>query len=410
MKRGVAFTAGCAVLAAMLVALPGCAVKRVSAATQESLAVAVNDFGLDLLRETATDPGKNAIVSPVSVHAALSMTANGARSGTAEQMRGVLQLEAMSAQDSNEGWAFLLYQLDRRSARQTLEIANALWADEGVEFKEPFLDANRDYFDAEVSALDFGDPEAVREINRWASKNTRGMIPKVIDRIPPGTILYLTNAVYFKGKWDSAFEKDATREMPFTKAGGSKVRVDMMHANEEMPYFENKTLQATRLGYKGGDTAFYVLLPKKGVKPDAVLESLGRGGFAELRREIDAAEETDVILELPKVDLECSTSLKESLSRMGMSRAFDQYSSELSGIAESPNRIYIDEVLHTTKVKVDEEGTEAAAVTVVGVAALAAVPETKFKSIICDRPYLFAIVDEGSGTMLFLGVVNDPRG
>jgi serine protease inhibitor len=337
------------------------------------------------------------------------MTANGADGETAEQMRRVLHVDSISAAESNEGWASLLGALGDRSSEQTLEIANSLWARKGIAFKRPFIDADRDYFGAQVSTLDFVKDDVPGTVNGWVSKNTHGMITKMIDQTPADAILYLANAVYFKGEWVSPFAHESTHKEPFSKANGSTVDVDMMHESGSMPYAENATVQATKLPYKGGDTAFYVLLPKAGVKTATALDGLKGAGFRDLRRAMASNGATTVILGLPKLDAEFSADLKQPLADLGMPRAFDDRRAQFSSMADLDVPIYIGRVLHKTKVKVDEKGTEAAAATVVEMLAGAAPQRAEPKQIICDRPYVFAIVDEASGAMLFLGVVNDPR-
>jgi len=369
---------------------------------------AINDFGADLLRTTAKDAKGNVIVSPVSVHAALSMTANGATGETASQMRDVLGVASMSAQAANEQWATLLLALDRRSDEQSLEAANGMWASKDVAFKEPFLDADRDYFGAELATLDFDNGDVPGAINAWVGKNTHGMITEMIDRVPAGAILYLANAVYFKGTWEEPFRHESTRPAPFTRADGSKVDVDMMRSAGRLSYTENATLQAARLPYVGGDSAFYVFLPRRGVGTDAAVASLAEGGFARVRGAMTATPETLVLLGLPKLDADFSADLNKPLARMGMPRAFDVLAAEFTGIADLGVPIYISDVRHKTKVKVDEEGTEAAAATTVEMTFGSAMSDDVPPEMVCDRPYLFAIVDEPSGAVLFLGVVNDP--
>ncbi|MFZ1643572.1 MAG: serpin family protein [Candidatus Contendobacter sp.] len=374
----------------------------------EQLTGAINDFGLALVKATPADSRGNVIVSPASVHAALSMTANGASGETAQQMRTVLHTDSMSPTDTNRQWASLLGGLASRSSDQTLEIANALWARKGIAFKKPFVDADRDYFGAQVSTLDFAKDDVAGAINDWVSKNTHGMITRMVDEPPANAILYLANAVYFKGDWITPFPHEGTRKKPFTRADGSKVDVDMMNTAERMPYIENETLQATRLPYKGDAAAYYVMLPRQGVSLDAAMASLKGTGFADLRATMTSRGTTEVILGLPKLDADLSANLNKPLATMGMPRAFDQKRAEFSGMAELGVPIYIGDVLHKTKVKVDEKGTVAAAATVVGMKAGSAAPAAEPPRIICDRPYAFAIVDEKSGAILFLGAVNDP--
>jgi serpin B len=412
--------------AATLVALTGCTtptasgaelvkagrpLKAASGQVTDKFAGAVNDFGVDLLKATraSAEKGENVVVSPASVHAALSMTGNGATDETAEQMRTVLRTTSMTPAEANAQWASLLAGLADRSPEQTLEVANSLWARKGIPFKQPFLDADRDFFGAEFSALDFAKDDVVGAINGWVSKNTNGMIPKMLEQPPSAqTILYLANAVYFKGDWVTPFKHDLTDKQSFTRADGSKVDVDMMHSFGPLPYAQNASLQATKLLYKGLDASYYVMLPREGVTVDAALASLGGTGLTDLRTAMMAPNLGDVTLALPKLDTEFGTSLNDPLKAMGMPRAFDGATAQFSGIADLSEPIFIANVTHKTKVKVDEKGTEAAAATVVEQASGSAPPAVEPPRIICDRPYVFAIVDEKTGTLLFLGVVDDP--
>ncbi|PKQ15718.1 MAG: hypothetical protein CVT67_08350 [Actinobacteria bacterium HGW-Actinobacteria-7] len=410
--------------AATLFALSGCAASTLAAATlvpsgqplkadaqiqsTEPLTGAINEFGLDLLKAcvAANETSGNVIVSPVSVHAALSMTVNGAKGETKQQMRGVLHTDSMSAKEANQQWASLLSALAERQPDQTLAIANSLWARQSVAFKKRFIDTDRDYFGAQVSTLDFANDDVAGAINGWVAKNTHGMITRIVEEVPSDTILYLANAVYFKGDWITPFEHESTYKQDFMRADGAKVEVDMMHATRPMPYAQNAAVQGTRLAYEGNDTGFYILLPKPGVDVDAAMDSLGASGLSDLRKGMRSEGVTEVVLGLPKIDVDLTARLEKELDAMGMSRAFDPDNAQFSGVADQ--QISIGEVRHKTRVTVDEKGTEAAAATIVGLRWLGVEESPPKPRIVCDRPYLFAIVDEQSGAMLFLGVVNDP--
>lgn len=414
----------CTPLLVAALLLPGCATPTASGVVlvpsgkpefadsmsepSEQLPGAINDFGLALVSATSTDDGKNVIVSPVSVHAALSMTANGANGETAQQMRTVLRTDSMDPVDANEQWASLLSALASRSSDQTLEIANALWAREGIAFKKPFLDADRDYFGAHVSTLDFDKDDVAGIINDWVSKNTHKMITHIVEEVPAEAILYLANAIYFEGDWVTPFSHEVTGKESFTRIDGSEVEVDMMRMAEQLNYFENATLQATKLPYEGDATAYYVILPKQGVSLESALASMEGAGFADMRATMSSQGTTEVILGLPKLDADFSTRLNEPLAEMGMPLAFDKWDAQFSDIADLDAPIYISDVFHKAKIKVDEKGTVAAAATVVGIAGSAA-PVAEPPRIVCDRPYAFAIVDEESGAMLFLGTIADPN-
>jgi serpin B len=235
------------------------------------------------------------------------------------------------------------------------------------------------------------------------------MIERAVDSVPPDAILYVVNAAYFRGDWHDPFVHEATRDEAFTLADGSKTEVQMMRAEMSGPYTQNDALQMTRLAYEGERTSFYVMLPKPGVGTEAARASLAGGGFSALRAELDSMEATDVVLGLPKLDTESPIDLKQALSDMGMPLAFDALRADFSGIATTTAPVFIRDIAHVAKIKVDEKGTEAAAATVVTPGATASAVDTLPPEMICDRPYLFTIVDEPTGAMLFLGVVNDPN-
>jgi serpin B len=376
------------------------------ASLDEGLASAVNDFGLDLLRATRGGAADNVLVSPASVHAALAMTANGATGETERQMRQVLHTTALEREEANRQWASLLSQLGRQPDRQLL-LANALWARQGVAFRPDFLAANRDGFGAEITTLDFTRADLADLINGWVARGTKGMISRIIDQVPAQAILLLANAVYFKADWQHSFERGETRKEAFRRGDGSRAEVEMMHATRRLPYVETGLLQAVRLSYKGGASACYLLLPAPDRSLDTVLASLAGPGFGELKRQL--GEETRVVLGLPRLDTEFATDLARPLGALGMPRAFDPNRAEFSRMAATDLPLSIGSVLHKTKVKLDETGTEAAAATVVEMGVTSVGPGGAPPVMICDRPFLFAIVDEGSGVLLFLGAVEDPN-
>ena len=426
MERRIWFAiVGCLSLGAGAAALSGCTTPAAlgtelvsggkpamvaSAAVGEQLPPAINAFGLGLLKATAAaaEPNGNVVVSPLSVHAALSMTANGAVGDTLKEMRTVLRTDAMDPADANAQWAALLAGLASRSPEQELDIANALFANKSVVFKQPFLDADREYFGAQISEYDPARDDVLGIVNGWVSKNTKGMIPKILDRVDPNAILYLANAVYFKGDWVTPFAHESTSKDKFTRADRTTVDVDMMHMSGPLPYAENATMQATKLLYKGLDTSFYVMLPRPGVRLDAARASLEGTGFSDLRAQLMDPNLGEVILALPKLNTSFGTTLNQPLIDMGMPKAFDSNQADFSGMAGLDVPIWISRVLHKTKVIVDEKGTEAAAATVVEMTAGTAAPVAEPPQIICNRPYLFSIVDEKTGTMLFIGEVGDP--
>lgn len=369
------------------------------------IAEAVNAFGFELMGRVNDQSAGTTVISPASVHAVLAMTASGAQDETADQMRGVLRTDAMTPDEADSQWGTLLQDLAKRDRAQTLQLANAVWARSGIEFRPEFLDGNRDHFGAQISTLDFESENVAGAVNAWVSKATNRMIRGMLDEVDPNAIVILANAAYFKGDWANPFKREATYRAPFTRGDGSKIEVDMMRTTTVLPYAQDETVQATRLAYKGGDSALYLLLPKPGVDLSEPLATLGAGGFGELRRAMESTAPTEVRLELPKLDVEYSVDLVRPLAAMGMPLAFDPDAADFSGIATA-QRIWLSEISHATRIRIDEKGTEAAAATVDAPATSA--PMAMPPVIICDRPYLFAIVDEASGAILFLGAVNDP--
>lgn len=366
----------------------------------------VNGFGFDLLATASSETSANVIVSPLSVHTNLSMLAYGATGETASEMRSVLRTDAISEADLGEMWATLLRDIGGRSSKQTLATANALWVRDDIVLQQSFAEADRQYFGARIVSAELTAPDTLRDINAWAEEATRGEIAEVVDEIPEETILCVLNAVYFEGEWATKFDRDDTGPADFTLVDGSTTTVDLMHLTEDLPYYADDTLRATRLEYRGGDSSCYVFLPEPGVTIAETLGYLADGGFDGARESLAGPGELEVVVALPTLKAEYSAELTPTLSAMGMPRAFDPVNAEFAGLATGAQQpVSLGTVLHRVKVSVDEEGTKAAAITFsTGTEAC----EGAGPIVYCDRPYLFAIVDEPSGAILFLGVVNDP--
>jgi serpin B len=378
-------------------------------------AAAVNAFGLDLMRsrmarrETNSD---NVVVSPLSVHAALSMTLQGARGQTAAEMQRTLHLSG-DANAAASTYSILLDALDGRSKDQTLSVANAIWVKKGLDVKRDFLNRNRVAFDSSVETLDFGRTDMVSVVNRWVAKQTRDMIPSIVTELDPHTVMLLANAVYFKAEWVQPFENELTQPRPFHVSATETVNVPTMHATVQLPVVEGAGFSATKLDYRGGDSAAYVILPAPERSLESVLGSLTAADFAALRARVDSAPATRTALALPKFDTTVGGGLNESLADMGMPTAFDRYKADFRDMATPPlgQNIWIGSVIHKARMKVDESGTEAAAATVVSMLCGAA-PMQKQKPpipFVCDRPFAIALIDTRSGAQLFLAAINDPR-
>jgi serine protease inhibitor len=360
-------------------------------------------FGLNLFAElTGNEPSENAFISPSSVAFALSMAYNGAAGQTRDAMAKALELQGTSVEEVNRANAALMASLMEAEPGVELSIANSLWAKAGFEFKDEFMAANREFYSAEVTALDLLAPGASKTINDWVSENTKGKIPEIVpDRLDPLTILLIINAIYFKGLWDEPFDEALTKEQPFTLLDGSKKPVQLMSQGGDYPYFEGDGLQAISLPYKDKRVSMIVILPDED------------SSLAELCRDLDAetweawvsrlSKRTGTIA-LPRFRVEYEAGLNDALTALGMGIAFTDRA-DFGNLCDDPARI--SEVKHKTFVEVNEEGTEAAAATVVGIVTTAAPIQRPFRMVV-DRPFLCAIRDNETGTVLFMGAIVDP--
>ena len=323
-------------------------------------------------------------------------------------MREALEFEGLCLDEVNQGYQAFMALIQQADPKVELTIANSLWGREGVPFYEDFLERCRGYYDAEVTSLDFGDPDAPGIINGWVREATREKIRKVVSAIPSQTILYLINAIYFKGTWQTEFDEAKTRDRPFMLLGGTQKNHPTMHQTGEYEYLEGEGFQAVSLPYGENDRmSMYIFLPDRDSSLGAFLGSLDLNAWEGWMTRFQMTEVEP--LALPRFKIEYEVSLKTALSDMGMSIAFDPVQADFSGmLPTSPPafNVYINTALHKTFVEVNEEGTEAAAVTVIAPGATS-LPPPKVEFVV-DRPFFFVIRDNTTGTILFMGVVVEP--
>lgn len=368
----------------------------------QRLVDANNGFGFSLYRELALkEPDSNLFISPASIITALAMTYNGAEGETRDAMQKTLQLEGMSQDEVNEAFADLLTILQNPDPEVELAVANSLWAREGVEFYKEFLNRNREYFNAEVAELDFDDDAAADVINGWVKEKTRDKIDSIVNPpINPETILFLVNAIYFNGEWSVPFDPENTRDVTFTAVDGSTNDQPLMFRNDNFRYFENELFQAVNLPYgKNERVSMYVILPAEEADLEQLYSALNNTNW---NNWVNSFSTMEGELGLPRFSFEYTTSLNDALNALGMGIAFDENAADFSRMRPAPPSLFISDVKHKTFIDVNEEGTEAAAVTSVEVGSTA-MPETF--SMIVDRPFLFAIADDMTGTILFMGSV-----
>lgn len=368
-----------------------------------------NEFGLNLFKEiTRVQPGSNVFISPLSVSMALAMTLNGTEGVTKDSMAQTLLLGDRPLAEIDASYSTLLHALPVLDTAVVLDIANSIWYRQDFKFRESFIETGRKFFDAEVRALDFGQPQSAQAIDGWVGEKTKGKITEIAPRpLPPTSVMFLINAIYFKGNWSQQFKVELTLDDKFTLANGSTKDVKMMQQGGKYKYLENDLFQAAVLPY--GDSVFNmtILLPK----PDkTVTDILGRLDLEYWEVWLGGFREIDGTVYLPKFKVEYSLDLKDVLSRLGMTIAFDPSRADFSAMydrTQSAVNLYIGQVKHKTFIEVNEEGTEAAAVTSVGMMATSVGPKEHFIMRI-DRPFVFVISESKTRSVLFIGTLADP--
>jgi len=371
----------------------------------DRLVAANNDFGFKLFREIAGDmTGDNIFISPSSILTALAMTYNGAEEETRSAMQETLMLQGMSIDEINAAFKDLLTILENPDPEVELAIANSLWIRAGVDLKEDFLERNRNYYEAEITEIDFSSEEAADLINAWVKTKTGDKIEEIVEApISQETIMFLINAIYFKGEWSEPFDTELTRDMPFNLPDGSQKKHPFMFQKFDFRYLENDLFQAVSLPYGRNErVSMYIFLPAEGVEMEELYGDMDAKTWESWLYSFRVMEGE---VGLPRFEFDFEISLNEILKALGMGIAFDDEAADFSGIHPIPPRLYISEVKHKTFVAVNEEGTEAAAATSVEIA-VTAMPESF--TMIADRPFFFAIADDMTGTILFMGTVNEP--
>ena len=386
--------------------------ENIEVLSQGNSAFAISFY--DLVRQDED----NIIFSPISLSLALGMTMAGAESTTEQAMLEALKL-TLPEEEVYPAFNALLLAIEE-SEQQTmgmeddtsegnfqLNIANSIWGQAGYDFNQNFLDTLARHFGAGMYTVDYQqDPESARNaINEWVEQETED---KIQDLIPPDAIntltrLVLANAIYFNGAWLYPFDETGTEEASFTTLDGSEITVDMMRlSGERLSYAQDENVQAVRLPYLSSDFDMTILLPDSGSFA-AIEDGLTVDSLTAL---LESMQMTPVNLQMPKFDFETTVNAKDPLSALGMSEAFNPDIADFSGITEA-EQLYITDVLHKATITVDEEGTEAAAATAVIVGVESMDPEEPI-SLVIDRPFLFMIRHQPTGTILFMGRVSQP--
>lgn len=363
-----------------------------------------NKFGFKLFNEIIkAEKDKNVFISPLSISLALGMTYNGASADTEKAMRETLELGNLTNQEINESYQSLIELLIGLDPKVRFQIANSIWYREGFPFEDDFINLNKMYFNAKVRGLNFDDPNAPSIINQWVNENTNGKIKEIVGETARETVMFLINAIYFKGAWTYKFDEKLTKDDLFTLPDGSKKSCKMMTQEGNFKYFENQDFQAIDLPYGDGKFSMIILLPSLQKNIDSLIAEFNQENWSKW---INSFSEHKLTLELPKFTLEYEITLNDILKAQGMRIAFEPYNADFTRMykeEEISENLYISKVKHKTFVEVNEEGTEAAAVTSVeiGITSLGL-----FMRV--DRPFIFAIREKHSQTILFIGKIINP--
>lgn len=358
-----------------------------------------NEFGLDLFKSVSAVDDENLMLSPLSASTALTMLLNGCGGQSYEQIHQMLGYEGLTMGEVNQVYASLTEQLLSADPKVELALANAVWYRMSFDVKQPYLDTMSWVFDSRIEGLDFNSPSALDVMNQWASDNTNGKILEVLDEISAEAVMFLMNALYFKGNWTWQFDPSKTSNGPFTLEDGSTVTVPIMQGELPVKTYYGNNYSALEMFYGRQNFSMIMIEPQNTISE--FLENFDVGAWQELTSSLDAApvpSKMDIFI--PKFKFEYEKQLNDQLQALGMTDVFIPSLANLSGISDAS--IYVSFVKQNTFVEVNEEGTEAAAVTTIGI------EYTSINNFTLDKPFVFFIRERTTNTILFIGKVMDP--
>ncbi|MDP2114241.1 MAG: serpin family protein [Bacteroidota bacterium] len=374
-------------------------------AKSAKIIAADNQFGFELFRkvDASLDEPKNTMISPMSVSLALAMVYNGTEGNTKAQMEQMLHKVGMTSEDINQSYKDLVAALISHDPKVELSISNAIFYRNTFPVKDAFKTTNQKFYNAEVSGLDFTKTaETLNKVNGWVNTNTKGKIDKIIEEVKAEDVMYLLNAIYFNGEWKYRFDTKETADRSFTKEDNTVIQVPTMKIEKPFNYFNHTDFQLLEMPYGSGKYSMLIFLPQTGKKTDNVISLLNPENVNDW---ISKLSEQKKEVFLPKFEFKFDNSLKDELAALGMTDAFNDAKANLSGISDAA-KLVISEVMHKTYIKVDERGTEAAAVTGITVGVTSMPVDNSFR---VDHPFVFAIREKDTQAILFIGKVMDPK-
>jgi serpin B len=374
------------------------ALPRPLTAGESTIIGAANQFSFSLFRAVNSSPDSNVFTSPLSASFALGMAMNGAAGVTHDQMRSALAFGSASDAEIDAGYRSLIDLLRGLDPQVDMRIANAIWSRTGFPIEPAFVQTSRDYFGAEVATLDFANPASVTTINAWVSQATAQKIPKIVEGLDDDLVALLVNAIYFKGSWRERFDPALTTDAPFHGVAGEQP-AKLMNRRGVMSYLGTADFDAVDLPYGNSAFSMTVLLPKAGRSVETLASTLQQSQWNAWTGQFVG---TEVDLYLPRFSMKWERTLNADLQSLGMHDAFVDGGADFTRLSPLGRQVFISFVKQKTYVDVNEEGTEAAAVTGVG-ASVTSLPQSV--PVRVDRPFLFVIRERLSGTILFMGKI-----
>jgi serine protease inhibitor len=385
-------------------------IEKPSISNEDKLNMASNKAGIQLLQKIcAESEGKNAIFSPVSLSTILAVLKNGAAGKTSEEINAMINPEQLSTEELNKKYCNTINHLINAGYKENgnkttlIELANSLWIQEKLQVKDSFLKASNTYFGAEAYNVNFTNDSTISAMNQWIDDKTHGRIQNYITEFNPLPAMVAFNTLYFNGKWQSPFDKSKTQKEDFHLNNGKIAKVDMMNAENRIHYYEDDQIQAGEFDYYGCN--MLVILPKSNTG-----EFVRNLNYAEIQKTYSNLESIKVKIKFPKYSFKQKNKLADHLKTMGLESAFDSRNADFTRIADRSEgfNLFVSDISQECFISVDEEGTEAAALTSVTLYGSAIPKENVPLELYLNKPFIFVIRDDRTGLILFIGKVENP--
>ncbi|SHJ49279.1 serpin B [Tangfeifania diversioriginum] len=365
-----------------------------------------NEFGLEMFQKVREDnDDENIMISPLSISVALAMAYKGADGDTKTEMEKAMKLNGLTTDEINTSYKMLISALQSLDEDVFFEIANAIFYADIMEVKPGFLDVNKTVYEAEIERLDFSSPGAVNTINDWVTEKTNDKITKIIELLDPLDRMVLLNAIYFNGIWTNEFDEEGTHELDFNKPDGTTIKVPMMNKLENLDYTANSLFKAIKMPYGNGQYNMVIFLPETGKNSQNVIDELSAASWKKWMDEFEKTDRVDITM--PRFKFEFEAGLNDLLKKMGMQKAFIPEVADFSKISDV--ELYISAVKHKSFIDVNETGTEAAAVTSITFTTTSIGNEPQKVPFFVNKPFVFAITENNTDAILFIGEVQNPE-